>query len=215
MKTLRTHHSTNSWKMQTAGPINWSYGTNLGAPNHYCALFLQNGYQGAKFRFTQTGGGSKRLAQLKGGHIDVTGFSVSEYQQFKAAGIKALASMGEKRETSFPSLPTAKEEGVDATHSLMQFWWAPKGTPIERIAYLQNLIKKAMATDEIKTQFQNLHLEPIVKVGKELLSTIDKRSKNLKDLEIEKPTSMPPLEWIVLLVAFICTLFVYREPKAA
>ena len=59
----------------------------------FCTLFYRMGFKNSKFRFTQTGGGAKRLAQLKGGHIDVTGFSVSEYQQFKAAGIIALASM--------------------------------------------------------------------------------------------------------------------------
>ena len=62
-----------------ARPYQLVYGTNLGAPNHYSALFLQNGKPGSKFRFTQTGGGAKRLAQLKGGHVDVTGFSVAEY----------------------------------------------------------------------------------------------------------------------------------------
>ena len=121
--------------------------------------------------------------------------------------------MGEKREASFPSLPTAKEEDVNATHSLMQFWWAPKDTPIERISYLQNLIKKAMKTDEIKTQFKNLHLEPVVQVGKDLLNTIDLRSKNLENIYIEKPTAMPPLEWIVLIIAFTCAFFVNRESK--
>lgn len=196
-------------------PFQLIFGTNLGAPNHYCALFLQNGYQGAKFRFTQTGGGSKRLAQLKGGHINVTGFSVSEYQQFKAAGIRALASMGESREVSFPSLPTAKEEGVDATHSLMQFWWAPKGTPKDRILYLQNLVQQAMDTEEIKAQFKNLHLEPIIQVGEELFSTLNERSKSLQGIVIEKPTAMPPLEWIILIFSLVCAIFVFREKVSA
>ena len=83
-------------------PYELVFGTNLGAPNHYSALFLQKGKPGAKFRFTQTGGGAKRLAQLKGGHIDLTGFSIAEYEQFKAAGIKALAVLSEVRESSFP-----------------------------------------------------------------------------------------------------------------
>ena len=37
-------------------PYQLVYGTNLGAPNHYSALFLQNGFKNSKFRFTQTGG---------------------------------------------------------------------------------------------------------------------------------------------------------------
>jgi len=196
-------------------PYQLVYGTNLGAPNHYSALFLQNGKSGAKFRFTQTGGGAKRLAQLKGGHIDLTGFSVAEYQQFKDAGIKALASLGEERESSFPNLTTALEQEVRATHDLMQFWWAPKNTPPERIAYLQNLLAEAMATREIKESFQNLHMDPVLQVGQDLLKTIANRSQKLQGITIDKPTALPPLEWIILGITVICFVFVLRESKSA
>jgi putative tricarboxylic transport membrane protein len=196
-------------------PYQLVYGTNLGAPNHYSALFLQNGKSGAKFRFTQTGGGAKRLAQLKGGHIDLTGFSVAEYQQFKDAGIKALASLGEERESSFPSLTTALEQEVRATHDLMQFWWAPQNTPPERIAYLQNLLAEAMATREIKESFQNLHMDPVLQVGQDLLKTIADRSQKLQGITIDKPTALPPLEWIILGITVICFVFVLRESKSA
>ena len=196
-------------------PYQLVYGTNLGAPNHYSALFLQNGKSGVKFRFTQTGGGAKRLAQLKGGHIDLTGFSLAEYQQFKDAGIKALASLGEERESSFPNLSTALEQDVRATHNLMQFWWAPKNTPPERIAYLQNLLDKAMVTKEIKESFQNLHMDPVIQVGQELQKTISDRSQKLQGITIEKPTALPPLEWIILCMTAVCFLFVIRETKSA
>ena len=196
-------------------PYQLVYGTNLGAPNHYSALFLQNGKSGAKFRFTQTGGGAKRLAQLKGGHIDLTGFSVAEYQQFKDAGIKALASLGEERESSFPSLTTALEQDVRATHDLMQFWWAPQNTPPERIAYLQNLLAETMATKEIKESFQNLHMDPVLQVGQDLLKTIADRSQKLQGITIDKPTALPPLEWIILGITVICFVFVLRESKSA
>jgi len=196
-------------------PYQLVYGTNLGAPNHYSALFLQNGKSGAKFRFTQTGGGAKRLAQLKGGHIDLTGFSVAEYQQFKDAGIKALASLGEVRESSFPNLTTALEQEVRATHDLMQFWWAPQNTPPERIAYLQNLLAEAMATREIKESFQNLHMDPVLQVGQDLLKTIADRSQKLQGITIDKPTALPPLEWIILGITVICFVFVLRESKSA
>ena len=195
-------------------PYQLVYGTNLGAPNHYSALFLQNGKSGAKFRFTQTGGGAKRLAQLKGGHIDLTGFSVAEYQQFKDAGIKALASLGEERESSFPNLTTALEQEVRATHDLMQFWWAPQNTPPERIAYLQNLLAEAMATREIKESFQNLHMDPVLQVGQDLLKTIADRSQKLQGITIDKPTALPPLEWIILGITVICFVFVLRESKS-
>jgi tripartite-type tricarboxylate transporter receptor subunit TctC len=194
-------------------PYQLVYGTNLGAPNHYSALFLQNGKSGAKFRFTQTGGGAKRLAQLKGGHIDLTGFSIAEYQQFKDAGIKALASLGEQRESSFSNLTTALEQDVQATHDLVQFWWAPKDTPPDRIAYLQNMLSQAMGTKEIKESFENLHMDPVIQVGQDLLKTIADRSQKLEGITIEKPTALPPLEWIILGITGICLFFVFREAK--
>ena len=194
-------------------PYQLVYGTNLGAPNHYSALFLQNGKSGAKFRFTQTGGGAKRLAQLKGGHIDLTGFSIAEYQQFKDAGIKALASLGEQRESSFPNLTTALEQDIQATHDLVQFWWAPKDTPPDRIAYLQNMLSQAMGTKEIKESFENLHMDPVIQVGQDLLKTIADRSQKLEGITIEKPTALPPLEWIILGITGICLFFVFREAK--
>ena len=196
-------------------PYQLVYGTNLGAPNHYSALFLQNGKSGAKFRFTQTGGGAKRLAQLKGGHIDLTGFSIAEYQQFKDAGIKALASLGEQRESSFPNLTTALEQDIQATHDLVQFWWAPKDTPPDRIAYLQNMLSQAMGTKEIKESFENLHMDPVIQVGQDLLKTIADRSQKLEGITIEKPTALPPLEWIILIITGICLFFVSREAKTS
>lgn len=194
-------------------PYQLVFGTNLGAPNHYAALFLQKGRPGAKFRFTQTGGGAKRLAQLKGGHVDLTGFSVAEYEQFKAAGIRALATMSEEREPSFPMVPTAKEQGVDAVHGLMQFWWAPKGTTEERLSYLRNLLQRAMETDFLRTRLKNLHMKPFFQAGEPLLETVRIRSANLKGITLEKPTPLPPLPWLVLGVVGLCSFWVWKESK--
>jgi putative tricarboxylic transport membrane protein len=196
-------------------PYELVFGTNLGAPNHYSALFLQKGKPGAKFRFTQTGGGAKRLAQLKGGHVDLTGFSISEYQQFKAAGIRALAVLSEERDPAFPELPTAREQGVTATHGLMQFWWAPKGTPPDRLIYLENLLRRAMVSEIAQERLKNLHIEPIFEVGNSLREIVRQRSENLSGIIIEKPTPLPPLEWMVLGVAIVCLILVFRERRHA
>ena len=196
-------------------PYKLVFGTNLGAPNHYSALFLQEGMKGAKFRFTQTGGGAKRLAQLKGGHVDLTGFSIAEFQQFKTAGIRALACLSEEREPSFPDLATAKEQGVDAVHGLMQFWWAPQGTPPERVNYLENLLRRTMETETVRNRLKNLHMDPFFQVGTPLLETVEQRSSSIEKIVIEKPTPLPPLHWIVLGMVVICGIIVWREGKPA
>jgi hypothetical protein len=97
----------------------------------------------------------------------------------------------------------------------MQFWWAPQNTPPERIAYLQNLLAEAMATREIKESFQNLHMDPVLQVGQDLLKTIADRSQKLQGITIDKPTALPPLESIILGITVICFVFVLRESKSA
>ena len=194
-------------------PYELVFGTNIGAPNHYSAMFLQQGKQGAKFRFTQTGGGAKRLSQLKGGHVDLTGFSVGEYEQFKAAGIRALAVLSEKRESSYLDLPTAKEQGIDAVHGLMQFWWAPKGTPPKRIAYFEELLKQAMETETVQERLAHLHVDPIFQIREPLRETIAERSANLEGIIVEKPPPLPPVHWMVLGLVIVCGAIVLREGK--
>jgi tripartite-type tricarboxylate transporter receptor subunit TctC len=70
------------------------FGANLGAPSQLTGLLLESGLPGAKFRYSQTGGGSDRLSSLLGGHVEVTSFSIAEYLRFKEAGVRALAYMG-------------------------------------------------------------------------------------------------------------------------
>ena len=159
-------------------PYELVFGTNLGAPNHYSALFLQEGKPGAKFRFTQTGGGARRFADLKGGHVDVTGFSIAEYEQYKTEGIRALAVLSPDRESGLPDIATAREQGVDSVHGLMQFWWAPKGTPPERVAYLQALLQRAMETPMVQERLSQMHIDPVFQTGETLTETISAEAVN-------------------------------------
>jgi len=138
---------------------------------------------------------------------------VGEYEQFKAAGIRALAVLSEKRDPSFPDLPTAKEQGVDAVHGLMQFWWAPKGTPPERVAYFEDLLRRAWATETVQTRLDQLHVEPIFLTGDALRETIEERSANLEGIIVEKPPPLPPVHWMVLGLVVVCAAMVLREGK--
>ena len=192
-------------------PYQIVYGTNLGAPSHYSSLFLQEGVPGARFRFTQSGGGAKRLAQLQGGHIDVTGFAVSEYVQFKAAGVRALAVLNAERVPALPDLRTAKEQGVDATSDLMQFWWAPKGTPQERIDFVADVLGKAMASVDVRDRLAQLHIEPVFLTGRELEQVVNVRGERLEGLTVEKHAAVPPLEWIVLGFVVLCAAWAWWE----
>jgi len=189
------------------------FGTNLGAPSHYSALFLQRAKSGAKFRFTQTGGGAKRLMRLLGGHIEVTGFSVAEYLGFRDSGIRALAVLSEERENTLPDLPTAIEQGLEVRFSLMHFWWAPKGTPPERVTALANMLKQAMQTPAVRKRLEQRRIEPIFLSGDELKQSVAERSAQLEGIVAEHPDFLPPLEWIVLGAVVLFGAMVLREKR--
>jgi len=57
----------------------------------------------------------------------------------------------------------------------MQFWWAPRGTPPDRIAYLENLLRRAMNTETIRERLDFLHINPLFIVGDELKKTVEQR----------------------------------------
>ena len=123
---------------------------------------------------------------------------MAEYEPFKEAGIRALAVLSENGEAAMPDLPTAREQEVDAIHGLMQFWWAPKGTPPDRVAYLEKLLRQVMETSTVKARLAQLHVEPGFHVGDDLQAVIKERIRDLEGLQLEKPAALPPVHWLVL-----------------
>ena len=159
------------------------FSANLGAASHFAGLLIEKNAPGARFRYTQTGGGAKRFAALVGGHIDVSAFSISEYLQFSAAGLRALAFFGDQRHPSAPDVPTAIEQGVDMTFSAMHVWWAPKGVSDDKIAKLADVLKQAMQAPETRKALARIHTDPLFLDGPELHNEIARRIvKSLKSL---------------------------------
>lgn len=129
--------------------------TNIGLPVHLIPLMFAEG-AGIEFKFIQSGGGSKRLASILGGHTDLSMFSLLAFIQFENTGIKPLVVLSEERATRLPDIPTAKEIGVDLVMRDTRIWLAPKSTPPERVALIADTLQKAMALPEIREKFENL-----------------------------------------------------------
>jgi len=186
------------------------FSANIGAPSHFVGLMLENAKSGARFRYTQTGGGAKRFAALAGGHIDVSAFSLAEYMQFKSAGLRALAFCGESRHPSAQDVPTAVEQGYDVVTSIMQCWWAPKDTPPERIRVISDVLEKAMETQQVKDALQSIHTDNVFLTGEPLhisLAQRESRFANVGQRELTQLPNFPALVSgfvlaLVLVVAF-------------
>ena len=121
--------------------------------------------------------------------------------------------LSEEREAALPDLPTAREQEVDAIHGLMQFWWAPKGTPPDRVAYLEKLLRQVMETSTVQARLAQLHMEPEFHVGDGLQAVIQERSQDLEGLQLEKTAALPPVHWLVLGFVGLCSVWVWREGK--
>jgi tripartite-type tricarboxylate transporter receptor subunit TctC len=103
-------------------------------------------------------GAGPALQDLLAGQVDLMFDGLgSSAVHIKGGRIKALAVAADKRAPGFPDLPTAAEGGVP-TYQVATWYglWAPKGTPKEIVAAMQAEMKKAFATDDIKSTWTGL-----------------------------------------------------------
>ena len=129
--------------------------TNIGLPVHFIPLMFADS-AGIDFKFIQIGGGAKRLGSIMGGHTDMAMFSLLAFIQYKDTGIKPLVLLSEERSPHFPDIPTAKEIGVDLVMRDTRIWLAPKGTPTDRVAVIENALRSAMELPSVRKEFESL-----------------------------------------------------------
>src|SRR5262245_37953780 len=133
-----------------ANPNTIVTGVNIGALNHMLFVFLEQATPGTKFRVAQVGGGGENFAAITGGHTQATVLSSSEYQTYKANGIRALAYSGPERLKLEPEIPTTRELGLGFDFCIENFWFAPKGTPKEAVNGFAAALEKANALPEMQ-----------------------------------------------------------------
>jgi len=96
-----------------------------------------------------------------GGRIDVMFDQVSEASQKLQDGrIRPYAVTAKTRLPSLPDIPTVDEVGLPGLY--INIWyglWAPKGTPADIIAKLDNAAVAAMADPAVQKRFAELGLD--------------------------------------------------------
>nr|WP_161501229.1 tripartite tricarboxylate transporter substrate binding protein [Rhodopirellula sp. SM50] len=174
------------------------FSANIGAPSHFAGLMLQSKIPGSSFRYTQTGGGAKRFAALQGGHADVSSFSIAEYVQFKPSGIRALALLGTERHPDLPDLATATEQGFSVESQNMQFWWAPLGTPPDRVETIADALAAAMQTDEVRETLAEMKITDTVLRGAALEAELQRRERRIAEVAPSAAVELPDFARIAL-----------------
>jgi tripartite-type tricarboxylate transporter receptor subunit TctC len=114
---------------------------------------------GAKFTKIPFQGGAPGVVAMLGGHIDIAGYYFNEYKSHLEAGkVKVLAQAGAERAPYLPDTPTFNEV-LGANHILWAVWRyaaVPKGTPPERVKYLEEAILAALHDPECINDYKKV-----------------------------------------------------------
>lgn len=106
-------------------------------------------------------GAGPALQDLIAGQVDIMFDGLgSSAHHIKGGRIRGIAVASDKRAPGFPEVPTSAEGGVP-TYKVATWYgvWAPKGTSREPITAMQNDMRKALNSDELKTTWTGLGTE--------------------------------------------------------
>jgi tripartite-type tricarboxylate transporter receptor subunit TctC len=147
-----------------AQPDKWTAAVPaLGAPSHLATLLLA---QQGKLTLTMTPykGTAPALADVAGGHVQLLMDSIiSIHAMAKAGKVKPIAVSSSRRSGVAPDVPTAVESGFPGV--VYNSWygvWAPKGTPADRVQFLNKAINKATAGLARAGAFTALGILPVL-----------------------------------------------------
>ncbi len=107
-------------------------------------------------------GAGPALQDLIAGQVDMMFDGLgSSANHIKGGRIKALAVASAQRAPGFADTPTTAEAGLPSYQVATWYGlWAPKGTPPAVIEQLQGEMKKAFASEELKTAWASLGANP-------------------------------------------------------
>ncbi len=155
-----------------AGLIAWSKANpqtasmaipGVGSIAHVSGVFFQNTI-GAHFQFVPYRGSAPALEDLAAGRVDLM-FDApgTSLPQVRAGRIKAYAVMAPSRLAAAPEIPAVDEAGLPGFHFSLWFGlWAPKGTPKEVIARLNEAVVSTLAEPSIHQRIvaQSMEIPP-------------------------------------------------------
>ncbi len=142
-----------------AGTLNYGSG-GVGATSHLTCLFLHS-LMGVNVTHVPFRGSGPAMQALIGGQIDyVCDQSVAAVPQIQGKALAGLVVASAARQPQTPDVPTSAEQGMPAF--IVSGWnalFAPKGTPPEVMARLQQAAKNALNDEAVKKRYVELGVE--------------------------------------------------------
>ena len=145
-------------------PDKWTAGLPaLGAASHLATLmFAKEG--NLNLTMSAYKGTAPALTDVAGGHSQILIDSIISLQSMAKAGkVNPIIVTSAKRSSVMPNVPTATESGYPKF--VTESWygiWAPKGTPDERVQFLNKAANEAVRQLTKSGAFEQLGIEPVV-----------------------------------------------------
>jgi tripartite-type tricarboxylate transporter receptor subunit TctC len=142
-----------------AGTMNYGSG-GVGATSHLTCLFMHS-LLGVNVTHVPFRGSGPAMQALIGGQIDyVCDQSVAAVPQIQGKALVGLVVASPGRQPQTPDVPTSAEQALPAF--IVSGWnamFAPKGTPADVMARLQQAAKTALNDEAIKKRYLELGVE--------------------------------------------------------
>ena len=165
-----------------AKPGSITYGTpGTGTSPHLLVEDLQQ-KTGARFQHVPFKGNAEGMNSFLGGHIDAVSDSSGWGTHVDAGKARLLVTFGEQRTKRWPTVPTAKELGIDLVYPSPFGLAGPKGMDPKVVATLHDAFKKALDDPEHQKILDKLDQVPWYR------NTADYTKIALESIEAEKQT---------------------------
>ena len=146
-----------AWMKANPGKINF---VNQNAAANVSGVLFEK-LTGQKLHYIPYRGAGPAMTDLVSGQVDLLVVQgAAALPQIRAGKIKAIANLSPQRSASIPDIPTSDEGGVPGLYMSGWFgFFAPKGTPKDVIAKLNNAMLQALADPAVRARFTELGLD--------------------------------------------------------
>src|SRR5260370_2651021 len=144
-----------------ANPKRASYGTpSAGSALHFTGVMLARA-AGFDFVHVPYQGGPPAAQDALAGQIAATILPIGTPLPYVQSGnLRALVTTGPQRSLLLPDVPTMREAGYPALEAVEWFGvWVPAKTPAEIVSKLNNVIREALKTDNVKTGLPKMSID--------------------------------------------------------
>jgi tripartite-type tricarboxylate transporter receptor subunit TctC len=162
-----------------AEPGKLSYSSSGAGGGPHLAAEMFKDATGAYIVHVPYRGGGPAIADLLGGHVQLSFMTVLEASgHIKAGKLRALAVTSDKRVSALPDVPTLAESGLPGFNSISWIGLlAPAGTPKEIVDKIAADTREAIAREDVKNKLVELGAVPAGTTPAQFAALIDNDRK--------------------------------------